>query len=236
MTILKDLDRFDIKVDYKSLCELICMSKPVDAINIYLEKTKGILEQNSTVIYRLALNNLNYSIFYYLLYMYDADLTNICYSNTLLMHTRVDEENFKKIVENIVFSYYSEMLDMKIVTKNPMIQQVLQYVEEHLSEQILISDLAKIVHVNSTYLSQLFKNTMGQSFTSYLTQHRIHHAKILLLSTDKNIDAISIESGFSSPSYFSTVFTNKTGISPGKYRKNHQMNSGHGMEHGVKHG
>lgn len=229
MTELKNLDRFDIKIDYKSLCEMICISKPVEAINMFLDKTKKNLEINDTIIYRLALNNLNYSIYYYLLYIYEIDFENICYSNTLLMHTRVDSENYKKIVESIVFSYYSEMLDQKIVTKNHMIQKVLQYIEENLAKTILISDLAKIVHVNSTYLSQLFKSTMGQSFTSYLTHHRIHHAKFLLLNTEKNIDVISQECGFSSPSYFSTVFTNKTGMSPGRYRKNHKISSNHSV-------
>lgn len=229
MTVLKDIDRFDIKLDYKGICENICMSKPMDAINSFLKQTEGVIDMNATVMYRLALTNLNYSIYYYLLYIYDIDFGNICYSNTLLMHTKVDTENYKKIVESIVFSYYSEMLDEKIVTKNPMIQKVLQYIENHLDERILISDLANIVHVNSTYLSQLFKSTMGQSFTSYLTHHRIHHVKVLLLNTDKNIDIISTECGFSSASYFSTVFTNKTGIPPGKYRKNHKINSNHSL-------
>lgn len=191
-----------------------------------MEKTGKLLNlrgQDMTIAYRLALNNLNYSIYHYLLFTYDIMLTDCCYSNILLMHTRVDEKNFSKIAENIIYTYYSEMLDMKLVTKNQIIQEVLQYVEDNIGSTIKISELAKILHINSTYLSQLFKQSMGQSFTSYTTQHRIHHAKILLLQTGCTIDEISFKCGFSSSSYFSTVFANRTGMSPGVYRKNHNL-------------
>ena len=226
MTHLSNLDQYDIQVNYKKLCENICSGKPKESYREFIEKSKKLIDfrgDDMTVAYRLALNNLNYSIYHYLLFTYDVMLTDCCYSNILLMHTRVNQENFSKIADNIIYSYYSEMLDKKLVTKNPIVQEVLQYVEEHISESILIGKLADKLHVNSTYLSQLFKQSMGQSFTSYLTQHRIHHAKILLLQTSKTVDYISSECGFSSSSYFSTVFTNKTGMSPGVYRKNHNL-------------
>lgn len=227
MTELKSLDQYDIHLNYKKICEEICKGNPQKCYDEFVKKSENLLKfkgYDMTLAYRLALNNLNYSIYHYLIFTYNITLTNCCYSNILLMHTKVEQSNFAKIAENIIYSYYSELLDMKFVTKNPIVQDVLQYVEDNIGSTIKISNLAKKLHINSTYLSQLFKQSMGQSFTSYITQHRIHHAKILLLQTGYTVDEISFKCGFSSSSYFSTVFANKTGMSPGVYRKNHNLN------------
>lgn len=229
MTELSNLNKYNIQLNYKMLCESICNGKVRDACDEFFKKSSKLIDFSGIdmiLAYRLALNNLNYSIYYYLLFTYDLQLTDCCYSNTLIMHTRLTSENINKVAENIITSYYSELLDMKILSKNPIIQEVLEYIEEHISEPILIKNIAQKMHINSTYLSQLFKQSMGQSFSSYLSEHRIHHAKILLLQTNENIDRISDSCGFRSPSYFSTVFTNKTGMSPGKYRRNHELNLG----------
>lgn len=229
MTELSNLNKYNIQLNYKMLCESICNGKVKDAYNEFVEKSSKLTDFSGIdmiLAYRLALNNLNYSIYYYLLFAYDLQLTECCYSNTLIMHTKLTAENINKVAENIISSYYSELLDMKVLSKNPIIQEILEYIEEHISEPILIKNIAKKMHINSTYLSQLFKQSMGQSFSSYLAEHRIHHAKILLLQTNENIDRIGDLCGFSSPSYFSTVFTNKTGMSPGRYRRNHELSFG----------
>ena len=227
MTNLKNLNQYDIQLNYKRICECICKGNPKKCYEEFMKKTDKLLNlrgQDMEIAYRLALNNLNYSIYHYLVFTYDIVLTDCCYSNILLMHTRMDENNFSRIAENIIYIYYSEMLDMKLVTKNPIIQRVLQYIEDNIGSTIKIRELAKMLNINSTYLSQLFKQSMGQSFTSYITQHRIHHAKILLLQTGYTIDEISFKCGFGSPSYFSRVFANRTGMSPGVYRKNYLLN------------
>ncbi len=229
MTELSNLNKYNIQLDYKALCESICNGNTKAAYEEFVEKSARLTNFSGIdmiLAYRLALNNLNYSIYYYLLYTYDLQLTDCCYSNTLIMHTKLTAENVNKVAENIIMSYYAALLDMKVLSKNPIVQDVLEYIDNHISEPILIKNIAKEMHINSTYLSQLFKQNVGQSFSSYLSEHRIHHAKILLLQTNDNIDKISDSCGFSSPSYFSTVFTNKTGMSPGRFRRNYELSFG----------
>lgn len=223
MYALKNLDRFDLKLNYKELCTTLCKGEKNKVLDIFKEKTEMLLEVNHVVGYRLALNNLNYSIFNYLLFIYDISLTHCLYSNILILHTDIKKENFYMLADNILSAYYAELLDKHLVTKNPLIKSVLSYVDEHISEPIRISKLAEMCHVNSTYLSQTFKNVMGESFSTYLSEHRIHHAKMLLLQTDDNLDNIARNCGFSSSSYFSTVFMTKTGMTPSNYRKNHSL-------------
>ncbi len=220
---LTNLDKFDLHLDYKVLCEDLCKGKHQEAYDHFILRTKKLVGFNNTIGYRLALNNLNYSIYHYLLFIYDISLTKCCYANILLMHNHLDKDTFMKISKSIIDSYYSEMIDMQIVSRNPLVQSVIDYIEENIGKQILIGDIADILHINSTYLSQTFKKHMGQSFTSYLAQHRIHHAKLLLLQTNKTMEVISSACGFGSASYFSTVFTSHTGMSPGIFRKNHAL-------------
>lgn len=70
------------------------------------------------------------------------------------------------------------------------------------------------------YFSHLFHSCMGVCFSDYVLGVRIARAQQLLVSTGKSITEIAMEVGFSTASYFAQVFRNRTGVSPGQYRRN----------------
>ena len=69
------------------------------------------------------------------------------------------------------------------------------------------------------FLSFLWNN-YGMNFLSYLNQYRLMHAVQELSTTDKNIDEIAIDSGFSNSHAFVTFFKKQYGMLPKDYRKN----------------
>ena len=94
------------------------------------------------------------------------------------------------------------------------------YIIHHLSQTITLSDVAQVVHKNTTYLSMLFRKEMGVTFSDYLIQLRIETAKERLENSFLSLEEIAYSVGISEYSYFSRLFKKKVGISPHKYRKN----------------
>lgn len=103
-----------------------------------------------------------------------------------------------------------------------VIREVVSYLNTNYKNDINLPDLAERVHVNSTYLSTLFKQEMGIPFTSYLNNIRLSRAEELLRNTNQAITDICLSVGFSSPSYFTKVFKRHFGVGPKEYRTQYQ--------------
>ncbi len=104
--------------------------------------------------------------------------------------------------------------------KGARMRGIMQYIDEHFQEKLLLSDIAEREGLNLYYLSHFFKDTFGISFQNYLTKIRCEHARQLLLLSDYSLLDISIACGFSDPKYFNRRFLEQYGVSPKEYRKN----------------
>ena len=78
---------------------------------------------------------------------------------------------------------------------------------------------------SSKYLSRKLKDQLGINFHKYLTQIRINHAKILLISTDMTVDKICRSTGYMSQTTFIRAFKSETGLSPTAYKKLERVNN-----------
>ncbi|MEK3890443.1 AraC family transcriptional regulator [Bacillus sp. FSL K6-3431] len=98
------------------------------------------------------------------------------------------------------------------------IDQMINYVEIHLAENLSIEKMASIAGFHPNYFIQLFKQFTGTSPIRFLNQRRMEKARHLLATTDQNIsdvaDAIGME-----VSYFSRMFREQIGFSPSQYRE-----------------
>lgn len=98
-----------------------------------------------------------------------------------------------------------------------IIRQVQEYLSVHYREVITLGDLADRFHVNANYLSTLFRETTGATFSNYLAQIRIEQAARLLRSTHLRIHSVAQETGFSDSRYFCRVFKKITGLAPTEF-------------------
>ncbi len=96
--------------------------------------------------------------------------------------------------------------------------QVLEYMHEHLDQDIKLADLAGFLGMSQFHFSHLFKQAIGTSPYQYLLQQRIERAKQLLKQTDQSIMEIALECGFSSHSHLSKQFRQLTTMTPKAYR------------------
>ncbi|MCR2806289.1 response regulator transcription factor [Paenibacillus soyae] len=91
---------------------------------------------------------------------------------------------------------------------------MLQYLHDNYAEDVTLGELADKVHMSRNYLSDIFKNMVGDTFNNYLTRVRMEKAKELLLEKNMLVYEVANRVGYKNVPYFSTLFKKYIGINP----------------------
>ncbi len=109
----------------------------------------------------------------------------------------------------------------------PYVSQVKQYLAEHqpyLQSTISLERLAQDVGVPAKALSIIINNIYDCSFSEYIGQRRLDHAKKLLIDSPKmKIEEVAAASGFNSRSSFFSIFKKVQGCTPSTFRKQYGL-------------
>lgn len=100
------------------------------------------------------------------------------------------------------------------------IQLAMTYICNNLAEELSVTAVSEMLHMNGSYFSHLFKKETGKNFIDYVNEVRIRKAKELLITTDYRIYEIAKMVGIESANYFSILFKKITGKSPNDIRLN----------------
>lgn len=96
--------------------------------------------------------------------------------------------------------------------------QAINYINQNISQNIKISDIASAIGISEIYLYKIFVKHAKKSPQQLLLAYRIQLAKNYLRNPSLSIKTISNELGFSNPNHFSTLFKKSMGMSPKEYR------------------
>lgn len=100
------------------------------------------------------------------------------------------------------------------------------FIATHYREPIAVDDVAGIVHLNPHYAMQVFRDTVGSTIGTYLTQCRLAEAQRLLITTNLTVASIAAEAGFGSSGRLYAACTDAGIPSPASYRRIHQTAAG----------
>ncbi len=98
------------------------------------------------------------------------------------------------------------------------ILQAQLWLQDHLSEDINIQQLATDFGMSERNFSRRFKQASGQSPSHFLQEIRVNNAQDLLQYSNLNIGEIADRVGFSDISYFAKIFKKNSSVSPREYR------------------
>lgn len=99
------------------------------------------------------------------------------------------------------------------------------YLEQQLHRPISLNQLATIAHLSVRQLTTLFQQQLGRSPQQYLLELRMQKARLLLESTDLQVQSVADQVGYTSLAAFSDRFRRHFGQSPRYFR---QQNKQHG--------
>lgn len=89
----------------------------------------------------------------------------------------------------------------------------------YLNPRLKLSDVARSVGSNRTYVSNYFNKELNTTFFDYVNNLRIDYACQRLRTGSESLDVVALNSGFNSLSTFHRVFSKTKGITPAEYRR-----------------
>ena len=99
------------------------------------------------------------------------------------------------------------------------IHQAIQYIEEHLREELTIREIAQQAALSPFYFQKGFAMLCGMTVGDYIRQRRLSAAGLEVLTTDRKIIDIALEFGYDSPDSFTKAFVRFHGLTPAALRK-----------------
>jgi len=108
----------------------------------------------------------------------------------------------------------------KYVISNKYIMTVVKYIEKNFASDISITDFTKLVPLSRRLLEIKFKEELGTSIYQFIINFRIEYFANLLLTTDKPLYELALESGFNDCKNISRTFKKLKNYTPGEYKNN----------------
>ena len=131
-----------------------------------------------------------------------------------------DYEEMLDIFADMRIDYATRMREMKKTNVISIhIRKCIDYIYDHLHDDLSVKRLAEIAGLESTYLSKLFSKETGTPIKHFVIKAKVNTAENLLKYSEHTSSEIAFALGFSSQSAFISVFKKETGMTPRQYRE-----------------
>jgi len=105
-----------------------------------------------------------------------------------------------------------------VIKEQERMHQIYKFVEANFQKPIKIIEIARVVSLSEAAFCRYFKKSTKLTYTDFVNQYRVNHAKKLLMQ-NANVTEACYDTGFESLSYFNKIFKKITGENPSAYRK-----------------
>lgn len=212
-----------VKFNFKRFSELVSLMQIPNSLEMLKKYVVEAISDRSLTEFELK--SLIQNCFYNII----ANLESLNFDSSSLNALKYD--SFNKIDDTKYSDDLIETFDFllnnfnELISKyehkinSHMINKIIQYINEHYSDQLTLSDVSNLFNFNYYYLSSYFSSHNAEGFNEFLNKIRIEKA-CNLLKQDIPISSISSMVGYSDHSYFCKVFKKFIGVTPSNFRKN----------------
>jgi AraC-like DNA-binding protein/ligand-binding sensor protein len=103
-------------------------------------------------------------------------------------------------------------------TEPPLVQKARKYIDEHKTDPLSLSDVAKAAGASVFHFCKVFRKSTGIKFTDYVARVRLEDARTQLLNPNRRISEVAYDVGFQSLTQFNRMFKRVFGESPTEFR------------------
>ncbi len=158
------------------------------------------------------------------------DIAKLCGNKFLECYNELSTEkpsesmvlSFITPLKYMLISLYKECRELQfnkdLSDSHKLYLEAMRYIHDNYMHNISSIDIAKHLNYSVSYLRYIFKKEGINSITRTVNELRLENARKMLLSTKMNVTDIAFHCGFCDANYFSTIFKNKYGVSPKKYK------------------
>ena len=105
-----------------------------------------------------------------------------------------------------------------------LVTKAMNYMRENISNEVSRDDVARHAGISPSHFSRLLKERTGRSFTELVRQCRVDLACEMLREPEMPLAEIADACGFCDQSYFTRVFNETKGLTPGRFREKLAVN------------
>ena len=165
---------------------------------------------------------------------YIAPLLNHEHQLPIILKDNIDcyskiDTAYELELKSLIFKFFSLLYKNDLIKKHQSknnltinttdkIKLVLNYINDHYSEDISINTLAELCEYSEYHFMRFFKKHIGLTCVQYINNLRLEKSSILLTSTNNAIMDVSLEVGFDNLSYFNKLFKRKYNLTPKEFR------------------
>ncbi|GGG58981.1 response regulator transcription factor [Paenibacillus radicis (ex Gao et al. 2016)] len=195
-------------------------NKDSEIVQYNLDRIEALFEEGAlTIRHAFQVYNLTISFLFDL-----GRKETILYSYEQLVRLFKNVSEMMTELKSLADQYVQQKSAHAPESKNQTFNPILQFVTENYRRDLSLQDLANQFFMNPSYISQLFKKEVGETFTAYVAKLRVAQACELLERGDSSIQDIAEKIGYRDYFYFTRIFKKLTGQTPTQYRETHPRN------------
>lgn len=99
------------------------------------------------------------------------------------------------------------------------LKQVLTFIEDHLSEDLSLHQIAAVARISGSHLKVVFRKSLDMPLHQYVIRRRVERAKGLLMRSDLSVTEIAISTGFAHQSHMARHMRRVLGAAPQEIRR-----------------
>lgn len=119
------------------------------------------------------------------------------------------------------------MTSETVQNEDQRMAEIKEYIKEHYSEKLDLTDIAREFSFNYHYISSYFNQHISEGFSGYLNMVRIEKSCELLRESSMPISNVSVSVGYSDHGYYCRMFKKLKGQTPSQYRRKNRMEGQH---------
>lgn len=100
------------------------------------------------------------------------------------------------------------------------LNRAMNYIEEHLSEELDYQEIAKIACCSTYNFQRMFSYIADMPLSEYIRRRRMTKAVVDLIDNNEKVIDVALKYGYNSPTAFNRAFKNVHGIAPSQTRSN----------------
>ncbi len=130
---------------------------------------------------------------------------------------------FLDSLEQLISIVFDNLRENPQIAAHNAVVRIKRHIDSHLGEDLSLTRLSDLTHLNSSYLSRLFRQNTGTTISGYVAERRLLVAEEMLLRDVCAVSEIAAAVGFWTASSFTKFFNRHRGMSPSAFRERYRQ-------------